>query len=101
MCEAHVVVTGKVLRFDETQGYGFIAPDDGGDDVFDHANDLLDSKPLFRSGQRVKFKLGYGERGPKASDVQIVRSDVGDLASGPRSGRQTVGPAVRTSATGD
>lgn len=67
-----MVATGKVLRFDDTRGYGFIAPDDGGDDVFMHANDLADEKYLFRAGVRVQFEISDGDRGLKASDVRLV-----------------------------
>jgi cold shock protein len=70
-----VVATGKVLRFDDTRGYGFIAPDDGGDDVFMHANDLLDEKYLFRAGVRVEFDISDGDRGLKASEVRVVDRD--------------------------
>lgn len=65
------VATGKVIRFDELRGYGFIAPDNGSDDVFVHANDLLDGKSLFRPGQHVVFEIEDGERGLKASAVRI------------------------------
>ena len=67
-----MVATGKVLRFDDTRGYGFIAPDDGGDDVFMHANDLADEKYLFRAGVRVQFDISDGDRGLKASDVRLL-----------------------------
>lgn len=67
-----MVTTGKVLRFDEIRGYGFIAPDDGGEDVFMHANDLRSDKYLFQSGLRVEFDLETGDKGPKASDVRII-----------------------------
>jgi CspA family cold shock protein len=73
--EVIVVATGKVLRFDDTRGYGFIAPDDGGDDVFMHANDLLDEKYLFRAGVRVEFDVSDGDRGLKASEVRVVDRD--------------------------
>lgn len=66
------MTTGKVVRFDEIRGYGFIAPDNGTEDVFMHVNDLLDDKYLFRPGLRVTFEVEEGERGPKASDVRIV-----------------------------
>jgi cold shock protein len=65
------VATGKVIRFDELRGYGFIAPDNGSEDVFVHANDLLDGKSLFRPGQHVVFEVEDGERGLKASGVRI------------------------------
>jgi len=67
-----LVVTGRVLRFDQVRGYGFIAPDSGGADVFLHANDLLDDKHALRPGTIVEFRLEGGDRGLKASDVRIV-----------------------------
>ncbi|MES4900747.1 MULTISPECIES: cold shock domain-containing protein [unclassified Streptomyces] len=68
-----MTITGKILRFDEFRGYGFIAPDDGGEDVFMHANDLLDEKHLFQPGSKVEFVPEYGDKGPKASEVRIVQ----------------------------
>ena len=66
------VVAGKVIRFDEIRGYGFIAPDNGSDDVFVHVNDLLDGKAHFHPGQQVEFEVEDGGRGLKASGVRIV-----------------------------
>jgi cold shock CspA family protein len=67
-------VTGKVLRFDPIRGYGFIAPDSGGEDVFLHVNDLLDEKHLVRAGTVVKFHIEEGDRGLKASAVRILET---------------------------
>nr|MDT0659081.1 cold shock domain-containing protein [Micromonospora sp. DSM 115978] len=64
--------TGRVLRFDEARGYGFIAPDMGGEDVFLHANDLGSEKYLIRPGVAVEFDLEAGERGLKASAVRVL-----------------------------
>jgi cold shock protein len=66
------VISGKVLRFDDVRGYGFIAPDDGGEDVFMHANDLRDEKFLFTPGTAVEFEVVEGDRGLKASSVKIL-----------------------------
>jgi CspA family cold shock protein len=61
------VTAGTVVRFDSAQGYGFITPDDGGEDVFLHVS-LFDEdmKPLIRSGLRVEFQAVKGDRGLKA-----------------------------------
>lgn len=67
------MVTGKVLRFDEVRGYGFVAPDVGGDDVFIHVNDLTFDKRLVAPGVVVEFDLEDSDRGPKASNVRILR----------------------------
>ncbi|MGW7369914.1 cold shock domain-containing protein [Streptomyces sp. NPDC054841] len=65
-------MTGKVLRFDDVRGYGFINPGEGGEDVFMHANDLLDEKYLYQEGSEVEFFMEMGEKGPKASQIRLV-----------------------------
>ncbi|MFD2418820.1 cold-shock protein [Amycolatopsis pigmentata] len=72
-----LVVTGKVVRFDEIRGYGFVTPDTGGEDVFVHVNDLDVDKRLIAPGAVVEFTVEEGERGPKASNVRVVRSAPG------------------------
>ncbi|WP_312871518.1 cold-shock protein [Amycolatopsis acididurans] len=68
------MVTGKVVRFDEIRGYGFVTPDGGGEDVFVHVNDLETDKRLIGPGAVVEFTVEDGERGPKASNVRVVRN---------------------------
>jgi cold shock CspA family protein len=64
--------TGRVIRFDESKGYGFIAPDDGGEDVFVHANELTDRGLRVSTGTQVEFQVIDGGRGLKAYDVRIL-----------------------------
>lgn len=71
------MVTGKVVRFDEIRGYGFVTPDTGGEDVFVHVNDLDVDKRLIAPGAVVEFTVEEGERGPKASNVRVVRGAPG------------------------
>ncbi|MBC9725135.1 cold shock domain-containing protein [Streptomyces sp. TRM68367] len=79
-----MLMTGKVLRFDEVRGYGFIAPSEPGEDVFMHANDLLDEKYLYKEGSEVEFFLEVGEKGPKASQIRLVyQPSVNRVASRP------------------
>lgn len=64
--------TGTVKWFDARKGYGFIAQE-GGNDVFVHANNLAD--PFANSlvdGDRVKFVIGQGPKGPTALDVRRI-----------------------------
>lgn len=68
-----MVVRGKVVRFDEVRGYGFVSPDEGGEDVFIHVNDIDFDKRLMAPGALVEFLVELGERGPKASRVSLVR----------------------------
>jgi len=63
---------GRVVRFDQVKGYGFITPDSGGDDLFLHVNDLAEEKFLYRPGAVVEFLTEFGERGPKASAVSLI-----------------------------
>ncbi|MFI0479053.1 cold-shock protein [Actinomadura sp. 9N215] len=73
--------SGRILRFDEVRGYGFIVPDGGGEDVFVHANELLDDKAAFSPGTAVEFEVTEGERGLKAFAVRAVGSPSNGSAS--------------------
>ncbi|MDG4785169.1 cold shock domain-containing protein [Micromonospora sp. WMMD1102] len=66
------MASGKLLRFDEVRGYGFIAPDSGGEDVFVHANDFGEEKHLIQPGMRLEYEVEHGERGLKAAAIRIV-----------------------------
>nr|WP_244184572.1 cold shock domain-containing protein [Streptomyces cellostaticus] len=66
------VVAGRVVRFDNVRGYGFIAPAHGGEDVFLHANDLMIPEEYLRSGLQVEFEIEEGDRGLKASSVRLA-----------------------------
>jgi CspA family cold shock protein len=62
--------SGTVKWFNESKGFGFIAQDNGGDDVFVHFSAIQGGG--FRSlaeGQKVTFEIEKGDRGPKAVNV--------------------------------
>ncbi|MDX6744778.1 cold shock domain-containing protein [Actinocorallia sp. A-T 12471] len=67
-----MALSGRILRFDDVRGYGFIAPDGGGADVFVHANELNADKGTFKAGTPVEFEVMDGERGPKAFSVRLL-----------------------------
>lgn len=67
-----VMATGKIIRFDEIKGYGFIAPRDGGEDVFVHANEVTDRGLRVSVGTQVEFRVVESDRGLKAYDVRVV-----------------------------
>jgi CspA family cold shock protein len=62
--------TGTVKFFNTDKGFGFITPDQGGKDVFVHANDL--GGAMISEGTRVEFEVVQGKKGPQASSVQVT-----------------------------
>ncbi len=64
--------TGRVKWFNDNKGWGFIEPDDGGDDVFVHYSAIVeDGYRTLREGQRVTYELRPGKDGKfQAANVQ-------------------------------
>jgi cold shock CspA family protein len=69
-----------VVSFDRIKGYGFVEPEDGGDDVFVHVNDMEGDKHLLAAGSVVEYQLQEGDRGLKAAQVSVVGSAPGAAA---------------------
>jgi CspA family cold shock protein len=64
---------GTVKWFNAEKGYGFIAPDDGGDDVFVHYSEIQSQGfRTLEEGQKVEFEVGQGSKGPQATGVSAV-----------------------------
>ena len=62
--------TGTVKWFNDAKGYGFIAPADGGGDVFVHFTSIqADGFRSLSEGQNVVFEVIQGPKGPQASNV--------------------------------
>ena len=62
---------GTVKWFNDSKGFGFITPDDGGDDLFAHFSAIVEAgyKSL-KEGQRVSFEVTEGAKGKQASNIQ-------------------------------
>ncbi len=63
--------TGKVKWFNDSKGFGFICPDDGGDDLFVHHSEIVSQGyASLQEGQAVEFEVGEGKKGPCAVAVK-------------------------------
>ena len=66
-----MATTGIVKWFNETKGFGFITPDDGGKDLFAHFSEIQSSGfKTLKENQRVEFVVKDGPKGPAASQIR-------------------------------
>lgn len=64
------MASGTVKWFNADKGFGFIAPDDGGDDLFVHHSEVrTQGYASLNEGQKVEFTVGQGRKGPCATNV--------------------------------
>ena len=62
--------TGKVKFFNESKGFGFITPDDGGKDIFVHISAVAQGQ--LSDDDKVEYEVGEGKKGPCAIGVRVV-----------------------------
>ena len=64
------MATGIVKWFNDAKGFGFVTPDEGGEDLFAHFSAIVDTgyKSL-KEGQRVTFDVTDGPKGKQASNI--------------------------------
>ncbi len=64
---------GTVKWFNDSKGYGFITPDDGGKDLFVHHSSIVaEGFKSLAEGDKVEFNVGQGPKGENATDVVKV-----------------------------
>ena len=67
------MATGTVKWFNDSKGFGFIAQDQGGEDLFAHFSAIQSNG--FKSlteGQRVTFDITQGQKGKQASNIRVA-----------------------------
>jgi CspA family cold shock protein len=65
------MATGTVKWFNDSKGYGFVTPDDGGDDLFAHFSAIqMNGFKTLKEGQKVSFEVTQGPKGNQASNIQ-------------------------------
>ncbi|OGI63393.1 MAG: cold-shock protein [Candidatus Muproteobacteria bacterium RBG_16_60_9] len=67
------MATGTVKWFNDSKGFGFITPSDGGKDVFVH-HSAIDGKGFksLAEGQKVQYEVQQSPKGPSATNVRPV-----------------------------
>ncbi len=67
------MATGTVKWFNEKKGFGFISPDNGGEDLFIHHSNIdAQGFRTLKEGQKVEFEMREGRKGPEATGVKAL-----------------------------
>ena len=67
------MTTGTVKWFNESKGFGFITPSEGGKDVFVHFSEIqAEGFKVLTEGQSVTFNVENGPKGPQATRVSVA-----------------------------
>jgi len=67
------MATGTVKWFNDSKGFGFITPDQGGEDLFAHFSEIQSNGfKTLAENQRVQFEVTQGKKGLQASKIQAI-----------------------------
>jgi cold shock protein len=73
--------TGQVKWFNNAKGFGFILPDDGGDDLFAHYSSItMEGYKTLKAGQTVSFDVVEGPKGLHAANI-VATGEVAQAAT--------------------
>jgi CspA family cold shock protein len=64
------MATGTVKFFNSEKGFGFIKPDDGGQDIFVHISGVQGA--ALNDDDKVEYEVGEGKKGPCAVEVKVI-----------------------------
>ncbi len=68
--------TGTVKWFNNAKGYGFVLPDNGGEDLFAHYSAIdMDGYKTLKAGQAVTFEVTEGAKGLHATNISLAQAD--------------------------
>jgi cold shock protein len=71
--EVFYMATGTVKWFNDSKGYGFIAPEDGGKDLFVHHSNIAgDGFKSLTENAKVEYEAREGAKGPEATNVNVI-----------------------------
>jgi len=67
------MATGTVKWFNDAKGFGFIKPDDGGEDLFAHFTAIKGQGfKTLKEGQKVSFEVANGPKGKQATNIMAA-----------------------------
>ncbi|MFJ2993277.1 cold-shock protein [Pandoraea sp. NPDC087047] len=67
------MATGTVKWFNDAKGFGFITPDEGGEDLFAHFSAIkMNGFKTLKEGQKVQFVVVQGTKGKQASEIEAA-----------------------------
>ncbi len=71
--------TGQVKWFNNAKGFGFILPDEGGDDLFAHYSSIaMEGYKTLKAGQLVSFDAAEGPKGMHAANIKVIGEAPGE-----------------------
>ena len=67
------MATGKVKWFNDAKGFGFITPDDGGEDLFAHFSEIQSTGfKTLKENDKVSYDVTSGPKGDRATNIKPV-----------------------------